>query len=88
MPQEQLDNVLAAIREQHIKGASDTKVLNAMAKKQGSVGEDKEAVAVASLAAEEAGEVAAGSSCTGRLLSALQLQERQSKMLSGTQMQV
>ena len=37
-----------------------------MAKKQGSVGEDKEAVAIAYLAvAEEAGEVAAGSAVAG-----------------------
>ena len=67
---EQLDSVLAEFKEQHIKAAKGTKVANAMAKKQGSVGQDEEAVAIAWGAGEvvagtavagEAGEVAAGS---------------------------
>ena len=66
MPHQQLDSALAEFREQHIKAARGTKVANAMAKKHGSVGEDKEAVATASLAgAEEAGEFAAGAAVEG-----------------------
>ena len=66
MPQEQLENVLAEFSEQQIKAAKNTKAANSMAKKQGSVGEDEEAVAIAGLAAaEEAGEVAAGSAVAG-----------------------
>ena len=54
--------MLAEFRAQHIKAAKDTKAAHAMAKKQGSVGEHGEAVAIASLAcAGEAGGVAAGS---------------------------
>ena len=54
---------MAEFREQHIKAAKDTKVAHAMAKKQGSVGEDHdEAVAIVFFAAAgEAGPVAAGS---------------------------
>ena len=66
MPQEQLENVLAEFREQQIKAAKDTKAVNSMAKTQGSVGEDEEAVAIVGLAvAGEAGEVAAGSAVAG-----------------------
>ena len=69
MPQEQLENVLAEVREQHMKAAKDTKAANSMAKKQGSVGEDdanEEAVAIAGLAVAEAtGAVAAGSAVAG-----------------------
>ena len=62
MPHQQLDSVMAEFREQHIKAAKDTNAANTMAKKQGSVGEDEEAIATASLAiAMEEGEVAAGS---------------------------
>ena len=53
MPHQQLDSLLAELREQQIKAAKGTKAANAMAKKQGLVGEDKEAVAIASLAAAE-----------------------------------
>ena len=69
MPQEQLQNVLAEFREQHIKAAKDTKVVNSIAKQQGSVGEDdttEEAVAIVGLAfAEETAGVAAGSAVAG-----------------------
>ena len=105
MPHQQLDSVMAEFSKQHIKAAKGTKVANAMAKKQGSVGEDDEAVATASLAvAGEAGEVVAGSAVAGdagevvagsavaceagELLPVLQLQGRQSIMLSGTNMQI
>ena len=67
MPHQQLDSVLADFREQHIKAAQITKAAHAMAKKQGSVGEDEEAVAIASLAvAGEAGEIVAGSAVAGQ----------------------
>ena len=83
MPHQQLDSVLAEFREQQ---------MNVMAKKQGSVGEDEEAVPIVVLAvAREAGAIAAGSAVAreaGGLLPALQLQGRQSNMLSGTKMQV
>ena len=66
MPQEQLENVLAEFWEEQIKAAKDTKAVKSMAKKQASVGEDEEAVAIAGLAvAGEAGEVAAGSAAAG-----------------------
>ena len=66
MPHQQLDSVVAEFREQHIKAAKDTKVANAMAEKQGSVGEDEYAVAIAVLAvASQAGAVAAGSEDAG-----------------------
>ena len=71
MPQpKQWDNVLAEFSKQHIKVANDIKAANAMAKKQGSTGED-EAVAIASLA------VARGQ---GKLLPALQFQWRHGKL--------
>ena len=55
-----------SFREQHVKAAKHIKVANAIAKKQGSVGEDAEAVAIAPLAvAGEAGEVVAGSAVAG-----------------------
>ena len=62
MPHQQFDSVLAEFREQQIKAAKDTKAARAMANKQGSTGEDDEAIAIASLAVSgDAGEVAAGS---------------------------
>ena len=62
MPHQHLDSVLAECREQHIKAAKGTKAANAMAKQQCSVGEDEEAIAIASLAvAREARAIAAGS---------------------------
>ena len=50
MPHQQLDSVLAEFREQQIKAAKGTQAANSMAKKQGSVGQHAEAVAIASLA--------------------------------------
>ena len=47
--------------EQHVKAAKGTKAAKAMAKKQGSVGEDEQAVAAGSAFAGEAGAVVAGS---------------------------
>jgi len=66
LPHQHLDSVLAEFRAQQIKAAKGTKVANAMAKKQGSVGEDEEAVAMVSFAvAGEVGEVGAGSAVEG-----------------------
>jgi hypothetical protein len=66
MPHQQLYSVLADFEEQPVKAAKGTKAANAMANKQGSVEEDEEAMAIASLAvAGEAGEVAAGSAVAG-----------------------
>ena len=83
--------MLAEFREPYIKAATGTKVANAMAKKQGSSGED-EAVATASIAAARgAGEVVAGSAFAGEageVVAGCSCMGRQSNMLSGTQTQV
>ena len=86
---------MAQRREQllQIKAAKDTKVAHAMAKKQGSVGEDEEAVAIASLLQlqRRQGKLLPTLQLQGRqgrLLPGLQLQGRQSYMLSGTEMKV
>ena len=50
MPHQQLDSVLAEFREQHAKATKGTKAAKAMAKTQGSLEEDDEASAFASLA--------------------------------------
>ncbi|MFM7983610.1 MAG: hypothetical protein ACKPKO_30220, partial [Candidatus Fonsibacter sp.] len=63
-----MDSVLAEFREQHIAAADDLKVAVASSKKQGSVGDDGDAIIseiVARAGAGEPGDVVADSAVAG-----------------------